>query len=119
MDEGKRLKVYFDSRRNPTVGVGHLVRFQDHLKVGDVITEAQCQAFLDEDIAIAVEIAHKVFPDFDELPEEAQLVLANMAYNLGEIRLRGFTLMCEAVANRAWTRVAAQMRASLWARQVG
>ncbi len=51
--EGIRLRVYRDSKGLPTVGVGHLVTKADGLKVGDKITQAQCDAFLEADLAKA------------------------------------------------------------------
>lgn len=48
--EGIRLKVYRDSKGLPTVGVGHLIVPEDGLKVGNVITQEQCDAFLAEDL---------------------------------------------------------------------
>lgn len=51
--EGIRFTVYLDSKRLPTVGVGHLVLKSDNLKVGDKITQEQCDAFLEKDLSIA------------------------------------------------------------------
>lgn len=48
--EGIRLTVYRDSKGLPTVGVGHLVVPEDGLKVGDKITQEQCDAFLSSDL---------------------------------------------------------------------
>lgn len=48
--EGIRLKVYRDSKGIPTVGVGHVCLPADNLKVGDHITQAQCDAFLAQDV---------------------------------------------------------------------
>jgi lysozyme len=43
--DGMILKVYNDSRGNPTVGLGHLVIPEDHLKVGDDITVERARDF--------------------------------------------------------------------------
>ena len=51
--EGYKTTVYRDSLGKPTVGVGHLVLPGDNLKVGDKITDAQVQAFLDKDAKAA------------------------------------------------------------------
>src|SRR5690348_9873974 len=48
--EGVRLTVYKDSKGIPTVGVGHVVLPEDGLKLGDKITQAQCDAFLAHDL---------------------------------------------------------------------
>ncbi|MCB9990066.1 MAG: hypothetical protein H6867_01640 [Rhodospirillales bacterium] len=47
--EGVVNCVYRDSLGYPTVGVGHLVLPQDNLTVGDCITDAQVDAFLQQD----------------------------------------------------------------------
>lgn len=51
--EGYRDTVYLDSLGKPTVGVGHLVLPGDNLKVGDKITKAQVDTFLDKDAQAA------------------------------------------------------------------
>ena len=58
--EGKRLDVYPDPVKGdkyPTVGIGHLVKKADGLKIGDKITEAQCDAFYKKDTDKAVKAA--------------------------------------------------------------
>lgn len=50
--EGIVLHVYRDSRGLPTCGCGHLIVAADGLKVGDKITQEQCDAFLRQDLAI-------------------------------------------------------------------
>jgi GH24 family phage-related lysozyme (muramidase) len=55
--EGVIRKVYLDSRRKPTVGIGHLVTPEDNLKVGDEITDAQVSAFFKKDSAKALSAA--------------------------------------------------------------
>jgi lysozyme len=54
--EGIVLKVYRDSRGLPTCGCGHLVVQTDHLKVGQTITQAQCDAFLAQDLKACEDI---------------------------------------------------------------
>ena len=53
--EGVRRDVYKDAVGYPTVGVGHLVKPVDNLKVGDTITDDQVDEFLRKDIASAEE----------------------------------------------------------------
>jgi lysozyme len=50
-NEGRVLRVYTDVAGIPTAGVGHVVLPEDGLKLGDPITEAQCEAFLARDVA--------------------------------------------------------------------
>jgi GH24 family phage-related lysozyme (muramidase) len=57
MREGVRTKVYLDSRKKPTVGIGHLVVPADKLKVGDEISDMQVTDFFKKDSAKAVAAA--------------------------------------------------------------
>jgi hypothetical protein len=51
------------------------------------------------------------FPDFDQIPAQAQVAL--MSYNYG-LRLRGAPKMCDAVRGRDYTRAAAESRINGW-----
>ena len=55
--EGVKKKVYLDSLKKPTVGIGHLVLPGDKLKVGDTITEKQVSDFFKVDGAKALSAA--------------------------------------------------------------
>lgn len=52
------------------------------------------------------------------MPEEAQLIIANMMFNLGLPRLSKFKMMKEAVDARDFVEAANQMVDSKWYRQV-
>ena len=39
--------------------------------------------YLEKDIDTAIAGANKLYDTFDHLPEEAQLVIANMVFNMG------------------------------------
>lgn len=52
--EGNRNVVYHDSRGFLTVGIGHLVVPNDHLRLGDKVTSAQVDAFFAKDSADAL-----------------------------------------------------------------
>ncbi|MCV6587566.1 MAG: hypothetical protein OIF57_00865 [Marinobacterium sp.] len=58
-------------------------------------------------------------PIFTRLDAARQLVLANMAYNLGVPRLKGFRKMWRALEQGDYKLAAAEMLDSRWARQVG
>ena len=117
-DEGTRLTVYTDTEGCLTVGRGHRVLPEDGLGVGDRIALWTCLQFLHDDIAIALTDCRVLFDHFEALPETAQQVLANMAFNLGKGRLAKFVKLRSAVARQDWTQAAAEMRNSKWATQV-
>lgn len=83
--EGERLKVYLDPIGKPTVGVGHLVRPKDKLKVGQKITREQAEAFLLEDLRQSER-------DVDSLglylTANQYGSLVSFAFNLGRSNLR-------------------------------
>lgn len=56
-EEGRRNEVYRDSLGYPTVGIGHLVRPEDNLQVGQRITDAEVDAFFRRDAAPALRAA--------------------------------------------------------------
>ncbi len=55
--EGRRNDVYLDSREIPTLGIGHKILPDDNLKVGDVISDAQVEAFYTKDSKAALDAA--------------------------------------------------------------
>ena len=59
-----------------------------------------------------------LYGDFSDLPEEAQLIIANMMFNLGRPRLSKFKGMKAGVDSRDWNKAADEMVDSAWYRQV-
>jgi lysozyme len=59
-----------------------------------------------------------MFDDMDGLPEEAQLVIANMMFNMGYPRMSKFKKMKAACDARDWSEMADQMVDSRWHDQV-
>jgi len=60
----------------------------------------------------------KLYSDFDELPEEVQLIIANMMFNMGRPRLSKFKGMKRGVDAKDWNAAADEMVDSKWYRQV-
>jgi lysozyme len=60
----------------------------------------------------------KLYDDFEELPEEVQLIIANMMFNMGRPRLSKFKGMKRGVDARDWNAAADEMVDSAWYRQV-
>ena len=55
---------------------------------------------------------------FGGLPEEVQLILANMMFNMGRTRLSKFKNMNAAVEEGDWNRASQEMMNSRWYNQV-
>ncbi len=120
-DEGCKFEIYLDHLGLPTCGIGHLIREQDEeygQPVGTPVSEERVRRLFNLDIIVTLEDCNRLFPDFAELPEEAQLVIANMCFNLGFPRLYKFKRFIEAINVRAWQAAADEMVESRWHDQV-
>ena len=120
-DEGCKYEIYLDHLGLPTFGIGHLIVEADpeHGEpVGTPVSEERVRKAFDLDILVTIEDCHRLYSDFDELPEEAQLVIANMCFNLGYPRLSKFKGMKRSVDARDWPGAADQMVDSRWHDQV-
>lgn len=118
IDEGVRLNVYRDSKKFLTVGVGHLVLPKDNLKFGDRITIEQCNNFLTTDIDIAIDSCIKVFVDFNTFQDSLQQIIANMMFNLGIDKFKGFVELIKAIKNKDYNKAADEMVNSKWYKEV-
>ena len=60
----------------------------------------------------------KLYPDFDDLPEEVQLIVANMMFNMGLTRLKNFKGMKRNIDSGNFDGAADEMVDSAWYKQV-
>jgi GH24 family phage-related lysozyme (muramidase) len=95
--EGVRRKVYLDSLKKPTVGVGHLVKTADKLKVGDVVTNKQISDFFKVDGAKALSAAKTQAAKAGIRDANFIACLGSVNYQLGPGWTRKF--------KRAWTMI--------------
>ena len=105
VDEGVKYEIYNDHLGYPTFGIGHLVRDTDPeagAAVGTPVTEDRVIEAFNEDVETVLSDCAILYDDFDELPEEAQLIIANMMFNLGRPRLSKFKGMKSGVDSRDW-----------------
>jgi lysozyme len=120
-DEGVVYEVYLDHLGLPTVGIGHLILESDPeygAEVGTPVTEERVTELFQQDCEIVLADCQILYPDFDDLPEEAQLIIANMMFNMGRPRLSKFKGMKRGVDTRDWDTAADEMVDSGWYRQV-
>jgi len=120
-DEGCKYEIYLDHLGLPTFGIGALIKEHDPeygQPVGTPVSEERVRKRFNLDIAVTIEDCGRLYPDFDDLPEEAQLVIANMCFNLGYPRLSKFKGMKAGVDARDWERAADEMVDSRWHDQV-
>ena len=81
-EEGEVDVVYRDLTGLPTVGAGHLVRPEDRLRVGQRISRAQLEKFLDDDVKIAEGYARQLARDTPLRQHEFD-ALVDLIFNVG------------------------------------
>ena len=121
IDEGVKYEIYNDHLGYPTFGIGHLVLESDPEYAWDVGTSNDTvrvhQAF-ESDCESVLRDCNILYEDLDDLPEEAQRVIANMMFNMGRPRLSKFKGMKRGVDARNWNAAADEMVDSRWYNQV-
>ena len=120
-DEGCKYEIYLDHLGYPTFGIGHLVRESDPEhgeEIGTSVSEDRVIEAFESDIETVLSDCETLYPNFNSLPEEAQLIIANMMFNLGYPRLSKFKGMKSGVDSRDWNKAADEMVDSAWYRQV-
>ena len=117
IDEGCVYEIYNDHLGYPTFGIGHLVRESDPecgSPLGTAVSEGRVIEAFDADIEIGLSDCNTLYPDFEDLPEEAQQIIANMMFNLGRPRLSKFVGMKRGVDAKDWDSAADEMVDSRW-----
>jgi len=121
IDEGVKYEIYLDHLKLPTFGIGHLILKSDPeygQPVGTLVSEDRVNDCFANDIEIVLKDCVSLFADFNTLPEEVQLIIANMMFNMGLPRLSGFKNFKAAIAARDWRTAAIEMVDSRWYKQV-
>jgi len=121
IDEGIVHKIYLDHLGYPTFGIGHLVVEGDpeeSMEVGEGISEGRCVEVFEKDVQSVLDDCVICFEGWENYPEEAQQVFANMMFNMGRTRLSKFKMMIAAAEAGAWKQAATEGRDSRWHKQV-
>ena len=121
VDEGCVYEIYNDHLGYATFGIGHLVTESDPEQgqsLGTTVSSERVAEAFESDIQSVLRDCNILYSDFDDLPEEAQQVIANMMFNLGRPRLSKFAGMKRGVDARDWNQAADEMVDSNWYRQV-
>ena len=121
VDEGCVYEIYNDHLGYATFGIGHLVTESDPEQgqsLGTPVSSDRVAEAFESDIQSVLRDCNILYSDFDDLPEEAQQVIANMMFNLGRPRLSKFAGMKRGVDARDWDAAADEMVDSNWYRQV-
>lgn len=121
VDEGVMYSVYLDHLGLKTCGIGHLCLEGDpeySWPPGAPVSEERVAELFEKDINAALVDCRWTVDDFDQLPEEVQLICCNMMFNLGRPRFSGFKKFIAAVHVQDWKTAAKEMADSKWHRQV-
>lgn len=111
-EEGLRLKPYTDTAGRLTIGFG-----RNLTDVG--ISQAEASDLLEADLTRAVNDVQQAFSFFAALDGVRQIVLADMCFNMGIVRLKTFAKMLAFVETGKFLEAAQEMLRSQWADQVG
>jgi len=131
--EGVVLTVYKDSLGIDTIGIGRNLKDRgisreelDYLDIPNMevvyehgISEADARYLALNDIAIVENELCRVHNCVENLDSVRQLVLMDMAFNMGVPRLCKFVKMWNAIHEEKWEAASREMLDSKWARQVG
>lgn len=112
LHEGLRLKPYKCTAGKVTIGVGRNLDDKG-------ITQAEAFALLENDIDEVCRELDQVWPWWRQMTDRRQQVLADMCFNLGLGRLKGFVNTLAFMKAGEYDKAADGMLASLWASQVG
>ena len=121
IDEGRVDEIYTDHLGYPTFGIGHLVVEHDAeygKEIGTYVPENRVIKAFEQDIETVLSDCNRLYEDFEDLPEEAQRVIANMMFNMGYTRLSKFIGMKSGVDARDGNAAADEMVDSSWYYQV-
>ena len=130
--EGLRLQVYKDTLGIDTIGIGRNLEdrgiskeeldWMDYPSIDHVyewgITEADAVYLATNDVQIVEEELLRAHPCVEDLDAVRQLVLVDMAFNMGVPRLCKFKKMWAAVECGDYPTAAKEMLDSRWATQV-
>ena len=121
LDEGVKHEIYNDHLGYATFGIGHLVIDSDPeygQEIGTAVSEDRVIEAFNSDVQIVLADCERLYNDFNVLPEEVQLIIANMMFNMGRPRLSKFKGMKAGVDAQDWNKAADEMIDSAWYRQV-
>ena len=121
LDEGVKYEIYNDHLGYATFGIGHLVIDSDPeygQEIGTTVSEDRVIEAFNKDVQIVLADCEQLYYGFNVLPEEVQLIIAKMMFNMGRPRLSKFKGMKAGVDAQDWNKAADEMIDSAWYRQV-
>lgn len=111
--EGTVRHAYQDHLGYWTIGVGRLI---DERRGGG-LSDDEIDYLLDNDIERVLSQLEPTIPGWDDLPDNVQIALASMAFQLGVAGLFGFKRMLAAIERKDWAEARREALHSKWAHQ--
>lgn len=99
------------------VGIGH--RIVKTSELNRSYTPDEIDALFKQDLDKATTAAKALFKTFDNQPTDIQVILVDMAFNLGQTGLSKFRNFREAIDFKNYLVAAIELENSLWYKQVG
>ena len=109
--EGLKLKPYTCPAGKLTIGVGRNIE-------DNGISEDEAMILLENDIKRCEAELVDIFTEFYTYPENVQIALIDMIFNLGKTRFLKFKNMIQAIKERDFLKASKEARNSRWCRQV-
>lgn len=110
-DEGELLTPYVDTKGKVTIGIGHNLTDKG-------ITKGQSRMLFMADMADALDDVRHCCSVYDALSRPRQLVMINLAFNLGRERLNKFVRFIGAIHRSDWDDAADELLDSQAARDL-
>jgi GH24 family phage-related lysozyme (muramidase) len=131
--EGRSATVYNDSAGHPTIGVGFNLdragaqqqiealglNYNEVRSGQQSLTNAQIDTLFNTDVNQAIADARSLVSNFDTIPDDKQVVVTDMVFNMGKATFSQFTNTIDAIEHEDWDRAADEMQDSAWYEQVG
>lgn len=115
--EGYRTSPYQEANGSWVVGIGHSLTANRQVPKHSY-TQAEISAFYASDLRIALSAARRSVEGFDGLPEGVRIALVHIAWTCGPTGLHRWVNLRRTLRYHAYDLAAAELRSSLWARQV-
>lgn len=123
--EGLELKPYRCPAGKLTIGYGHNIDANPltgdigaYFKKNGCITKAMAEALLDNDLSASKKALLRNLPWVTELSANRQMVLVDMTFNMGVVKLLGFKNTLSLIGSGEYAKAADAMLKSKWAKQV-
>ena len=114
--KNNKFWTYKDSMGYPTIGYGHLITENESFKQG--LSESQADMLLAVDLDSKINDAQDIYNQYNmDLPDEAQLVLTEMVFQMGKSKVLQFKGTLTSLSQNDYAAAANGIRNSLWYKQ--